>query len=76
MVDVVSQNMLITEPVQNPNSNRELMAEILFESFYVPGLLFGTTGLMSLYAHGRSTGVVCEIGDGVSSVVPVVGGKV
>ena len=50
------------------------MAEILFEKFKVPGLLFGTTGLMSLYAHGRASGVVCEVGEGVSNVVPVVAG--
>ena len=29
---------------------------------------------MSLYSHGRATGVVCEVGEGVSNIIPVVGG--
>ena len=70
------QNVLITEAVSSPILNREIIAEILFEKLGVPGLLFGTTAMMSLYSHGRSTGLIYEVGDGVSNIVPVVGGIV
>ena len=63
--------VLLTEAPLNPRSNREKMAEIMFETFNVPALYIATQAVLSLYASGRTTGVVVDIGDGVSHIVPI-----
>lgn len=63
--------VLLTEPPLNPRSNRELAAQILFETFNVPALYTSIQAVLSLYASGRTTGIVLDAGDGVSHAVPV-----
>lgn len=63
--------MLLTEPPLNPRSNRDTAAQILFETFNVPALYTSIQAVLSLYASGRTTGVVLDAGDGVSHAVPV-----
>jgi len=67
-------NVLITEPALNPYQNREKIAEVFFESFGVPGIYFENQAVLSLYAQGKTTGIVMDVGDGVTQVVPVVEG--
>jgi centractin len=62
---------LLTEPPLNPRSNRETAAQILFETFNVPALYTSIQAVLSLYASGRTTGIVLDSGDGVSHAVPV-----
>lgn len=66
--------MLLTEPPLNPRSNREIAAQILFETFNVPALFTSIQAVLSLYASGRTTGIVLDSGDGVSHAVPVYNG--
>lgn len=42
-----------------------------FETFSVPALYIQVQAILSLYASGRTTGVVLDSGDGVSHAVPV-----
>ncbi|RLV90490.1 hypothetical protein JA1_004526 [Spathaspora sp. JA1] len=63
--------LLITEAPLNPRSNRNKMCQILFEQFNVPCIYVSIQAVLSLYASGRTTGVVIDSGDGVSHVVPV-----
>ena len=63
--------MLLTEAPLNPRRNREKAAEIFFESFNAPALFVSTQAILSLYASGRTTGVVLDVGDGVTHAVPV-----
>lgn len=63
--------VLLTEPPLNPRSNRETAAQILFETFNVPALYNSIQAVLSLYASGRTTGIVLDAGDGVSHAVPV-----
>lgn len=63
--------VLLTEAPLNPLSNREKTAEIFFESFNVPALFCSMQAILSLYASGRTSGVVLDCGDGVTHVVPV-----
>ena len=63
--------LLLTEPPLNPRSNRETAAQILFETFNVPALYTSIQAVLSLYASGRTTGLVLDSGDGVSHSVPV-----
>ncbi|XP_062499703.1 alpha-centractin-like [Corticium candelabrum] len=63
--------VLLTEAPLNPRQNREKAAEIFFESFNVPALYFSIQAVLSLYAAGKTTGVVLDSGDGVTHSVPI-----
>jgi len=63
--------VLLTEAPLNPRKNREKATEIFFETFNVPALFFSLQAILSLYASGRTSGVVLDIGDGVSHSVPI-----
>ena len=65
------QGVLITEAPRNPKENREKMLQIMFETFEVNNTYVAIQAVMSLYANGRSTGLVVDSGDGVSHTVPV-----
>ena len=51
--------------------NREKMVEIMFETFNTPATHVTSSGILSLYASGRVTGVTVNVGDGVSTVLPI-----
>jgi centractin len=63
--------VLLTEAPLNPRKNRNQTAEVFFETFRTPALYFAPPAVLSLYASGRTTGVVLDVGDGVSHCVPV-----
>jgi len=63
--------MLITEAVASPARHREALAAYLFETQRVPALHVATPAALALYGAGRTTGVVVDVGDGVSSCTPV-----
>lgn len=63
--------VLLTEPPLNPRNNRDTAAQILFEQFNVPAVYMSIQAVLSLYASGRTTGIVLDSGDGVSHAVPV-----
>lgn len=71
--------LLQTEPPLNAPENREYTAEIMFESFNVPGLYIAVQAVLALAASWTSekaertlTGTVIDSGDGVTHVIPVV----
>ncbi|PIK57806.1 putative actin-related protein 3 [Apostichopus japonicus] len=75
---------LLTEPPLNTPENREYLAEIMFESFNVPGLYIAVQAVLALAASWTSrqqgertlTGTVIDSGDGVTHVIPVAEGYV
>ena len=69
--DPAEHTVLLTEKPMNTDKNREKMIQIMFETFNVPSFYLGIQNILSLYASGRTTGISCEIGDGVSSVIPI-----
>jgi len=79
--------MLLTEPPMNTPENRELTAEIMFETFNVPALYIAVQAVLALCASlltkgggnagdNKLTGTVIDSGDGVTHVIPVVEGYV
>ncbi|XP_074171203.1 actin-related protein 3B isoform X3 [Rhinolophus sinicus] len=75
---------LMTEPPLNTPENREYLAEIMFESFNVPGLYIAVQAVLALAASWTSrqvgertlTGTVIDSGDGVTHAIPVAEGYV
>ncbi|CAH7685037.1 actin family [Phakopsora pachyrhizi] len=63
--------VLLTEAPLNPSHNRDQAAQIFFETFNVPALFTSVQAVLSLYASGRTTGIVLDSGDGVTHSVPV-----
>jgi actin-related protein len=70
-VNPAEHPVLLTEPPLNPRKNREKMAEIMFETFNVPAMYVSMQAVLSLYASGRTTGLVVDSGDGVTHIVPI-----
>jgi actin len=70
-IDPTELPFLLTEAPFNPKKNREKMVEIMFEKFNVPATYVAVQAVLALYASGRTTGVVLDIGDGVSHTVPI-----
>jgi len=75
---------LLTEPPLNSPENREYTAEVMFETFNVPGLYIAVQAVLALAASWTSkqvtertlTGTVIDSGDGVTHVIPVAEGYV
>jgi len=75
---------LLTEPPLNAPENREFTAEVMFETFNVPGLYIAVQAVLALAASWTSkqvsertlTGTVIDSGDGVTHVIPVAEGYV
>ncbi|KAJ9183723.1 hypothetical protein P3X46_007535 [Hevea brasiliensis] len=70
-VTIEEHPVLLTEAPLNPKINREKMVEIMFEAFEIPATYIAMQAVLSLYASGRTTGIVMDSGEGVTHVVPI-----
>ncbi|SPJ10858.1 actin-like protein, putative [Plasmodium sp. DRC-Itaito] len=70
------KDILLTEPPLCSISHRKKMGEIFFEYFDTSNLNLSVSGLMSLYASGLTTGLVLDIGEGVTQCLPVFDGYI
>ncbi|KMT07613.1 hypothetical protein BVRB_6g147400 [Beta vulgaris subsp. vulgaris] len=79
--DPEDHHFLLTESPLTPPESREYTGEIMFETFNVPGLYIAVQPVLALAAGYNTskcemTGVVVDIGDGGTHVVPVAEGYV
>ena len=65
------QPVLLTEPPLNSKENREKMTQIMFEKFNTPAISIANQAVLSLFASGRTSGMVIDSGHGVSHTVPI-----
>ncbi|KAK2949120.1 putative Actin [Blattamonas nauphoetae] len=66
-----SHPVLLSENARNPPREREMMTEIMFETFRVPELYTQTQSVLALYSTGKTTGIVVDCGEASTSTVPV-----
>eukprot|EP01084_Bolivina_argentea_P021864 40642_1 len=64
-------NVLHTEIPLNSKSDRETLTQIMFETFQVPKLYISIAGVLALYAAGRTTGIVLDIGHTQTHTIPI-----
>ena len=63
--------ILWCEPTGGSREQRERMLQLLMDKAGVPALFFCKTAVLSAFAAGRSTALICESGAGVTTVAPV-----
>lgn len=62
--------LLVDSPI-NLKASRDNMGEYFFETFGVPLFYVADQSVMSLYASGRTTGVVLQSGHDMTYIVPI-----
>ena len=70
-LDPKNMNILLTDSPLNLKENKQQIAEIMFEKFRVESLSLINTAVLSLFSTGKTSGIVVEVGEGVSYTVPV-----
>lgn len=69
-------SVIMTEKSHSSSSNREKMGEVFFESLKIPSLFIARDAALSMYACGRTTGLVIDCGSSCTSISPVIDGWV
>lgn len=73
-IDPKDGKILFTEAPLNPVKNRKKMLEVMLEEFQFHECTLAYQAILTLYAQGIVTGVVVDIGDGVTHICPVIDG--
>lgn len=68
--------ILMTEQIWNTDANREKAMELAFEQFESPACYIVKSPVCSLFASGKGSGVVVDVGAQVTSVTPILDGLV
>jgi actin-related protein len=63
--------ILLTDPCLNPKANREKMTQVMLETFNFPAFHVSNEVYLAFYALGRTAGIICQTGDGTTTVLPI-----
>jgi actin len=66
-----AHNVFLTEGLLTSNSDREKIAEIMFEKFSVFNIHMEPQPVMTLFATSKSSGIIIESGESMTHIVPV-----
>ncbi|CAK62550.1 unnamed protein product (macronuclear) [Paramecium tetraurelia] len=66
--------ILLTEPSFSSQIQKMEIAKQFFENYDCPALFFAVSGIVSLFASGKTTGVILDVGDTVSQSIPIYDG--
>mmetsp|Transcript_27086 Transcript_27086/g.68032 ORF Transcript_27086/g.68032 Transcript_27086/m.68032 type:complete len:381 (+) Transcript_27086:319-1461(+) len=64
-------SLLLSEAPLTPRASREKLSQVLFETFNTPALCLANQATLSLYASGRTTGLVLDAGHEITRSVPI-----
>jgi len=64
-------SVLITDIPLGSKSQKYETAKVMFESLNVQNLSIMNSAVLSLFATGRTTGIVIESGAGITTAVPI-----
>ncbi|KAG0005202.1 Actin-1 [Entomortierella chlamydospora] len=70
-VEPEDHSVLLTETPLTPRASREKMTQIIFETICASAAYISNTAVLSMYASGRTTGIVLESGHGTTHAVPI-----
>ncbi|CAG9813223.1 unnamed protein product [Phaedon cochleariae] len=74
----VNHPLFLTEAFLNPNTSRQLMSELLFECYGIPGVVYGIDSLLSYHytqAKPLENALIINLGYQTCHVIPVLGNK-
>ena len=71
LTETKTHSVIVTEAPFAKYENKKNMAEALFEHLGVESLYITNTSTLSLYANGKTTGTVVDIGYQTTSFVPI-----
>ena len=63
--------VMIIESPTTTTQDRRNWAELLFEKYKIPSLCFGNSAACTVFAAGRTSGLVVDCGAGLTTTVPV-----
>lgn len=70
-LDFKSCNVLLTDSPFSTKQSRMETTQFMFETLGVKSLAIMNTAALSMYSSGRTSGLVAEVGEGISYTVPV-----
>ncbi len=71
IADPEGSTVLLSQPYLKRKANRKMLLQVLFEELRTGALNVSISGVLSLYASCRTTGLVLESGDGLTQVLPI-----
>jgi actin-related protein len=71
-----AHNLFLTENIYNSNSDREKIAQIMFEKFNIFNIHIEPQPTMTLFSTSKTTGLIFESGDSCTQIVPIFEGYI
>lgn len=73
--DLQDQSIVLTDSIYCLPNSRKQLAEIMFEKYHVSYFYIDHQPFFSLFSKpGKNAGIVIEIGDGLTQIMPCIGG--